>query len=174
MSELKLHNHFFALWPDQTIRDELVGVQKSMSGRDGRIHHPEDLHLTLVFLGKVVPERLECVKEAANSITARPFTLELTKIDYWRRPRILWCGPDQTPDPLLQLVGDLQQRLLDCGFKPEKRIYQPHITLARRARFVSMTALDSRIVWRPTEFVLAGSHSGAKPPRYHVLERWRI
>ena len=150
----------------------LSRVQQNCSESDGRMHHPGDLHMTLVFLGRVPPEQLPCVRSVAASIVAEPFNLELSEINYWKRPRIIWCGSDRTPDPLQQLVHDLQRGLTQCGFEPEKRTYKPHVTLARKVRPTSAQLLDEPIVWRPREFVLAGSHSGPKPPRYQVLERW--
>ncbi len=138
------------------------------------MHHPQDLHMTLVFLGRVLLEQFPCVRDVAAAIAAEQFRLEINQIDYWKRPRILWCGPDRTPDPLQQLVHDLQQGLTQCSFEPEQRIYKPHITLARKARPAPAQLLDESIVWQPREFVLAGSHSGPKPPRYHILDRWKF
>ncbi len=174
MAELKLHNLFFALWPDPAVRAELVHLQQTVSGQAGMVQHQDDLHVTLVFLGKVAPEMLECVRQAADGISVEPFALELTRTGYWKRPRILWCGPDQIPGPLNRLVLDLQQALTTCGFSPDKRDYRPHVTLVRKAVSVDAKALDATIVWRPHEFVLAGSHYDADRPRYRIMERWSI
>ncbi len=174
MTEPKLNNMFFALWPDQEVRAGLVRLQQVISGQNGRLHHPEDLHMTLVFLGKVTPEQLPCVRQVGDAVAAEPFVLELSRTGYWKRPRILWCGPDQTPGPLNQLVGNLQQGLSACGFQPEQRIYKPHVTLVRKARPVENPKLNTPIIWRPREFVLAGSRSDTNPPRYRILERWNI
>ncbi len=174
MSDHSLHNLFFALWPDAGVRAGLSQVQNAQPGSGGRMHHPQDLHLTLVFLGQVLSEQLPCVLEVATAITAEQFRLELNQVDYWKRPRILWCGPDQTPEPLRKLVHDLQQGLAHCGFEPEQRTYKPHVTLARKARPAPAQPLNEPIVWQPREFVLAGSHYGPKPPRYRVLDRWEF
>ncbi len=130
--------------------------------------------MTLVFLGRVDPDRLTCVRGVAAGIRIQPFTLELAKVDYWRRPRILWCGPDAIPSSLQQLVYDLQQGLIGCGFEPENRTYKPHVTLVRRARDARVQRLEQPVVWGPREFVLAGSRSGPVTPRYQVLHRWDL
>ncbi len=174
MAEIKFNNLFFALWPDQTVRTGLVHLQHGLSGHDGRWHHPDDLHMTLVFLGKVAPERLECVHRVAGKIAAQPFSIELNRLGYWKRPRILWCSPDHTPHPLIRLVHELQLGLSGCGFRPEQRDYRPHVTLARKAGRVDAGLLDVPVIWRPSEFVLAGSHSGTELPRYRILARWCI
>lgn len=153
---------------------ELSNIQRSLSVRNGCMHHPDELHMTLVFLGRMDFERLSCIRKIAAGITVKPFTLELTGVDYWKRPRILWCGPDLTPNPLGELVHDLQQGLSGCGFEPENRTYRPHVTLARKAGPAQVRRLDKPVIWSPREFVLAGSHSGNKPPRYSVFDRWSI
>jgi len=174
LTESKLNNLFFALWPDESVRAEIVRIQHSAPAQNGRLHHPDDLHLTLVFLGRVAPERLECVKQVAASIAAEPFSFELIRTGYWKRPRILWCSPEQTPASLSQLVHDLQQGAVSCGFQPEQRTYKPHVTLARKASHADNYLLESGIIWRPKEFVLAGSHSGSDAPRYRIIDRWSI
>jgi RNA 2',3'-cyclic 3'-phosphodiesterase len=172
LADRNLQNLFFALWPDAVVRSDLVALQRTLPGSGGRMHHPDDLHMTLVFLGKVLQEQFPCIHDLAASIAARPFPLELTRVAYWKRPRILWCGPDQTPDPLQRLVHELQQGLIQCGFKPEERSYKPHVTLARKASPIPQRSVAEPVIWNPREFVLAGSHSGPRPPRYRVLERW--
>jgi RNA 2',3'-cyclic 3'-phosphodiesterase len=169
-----LQNLFFALWPDAQVRTELSRVQRSISDNSGRVHHPDDLHMTLVFLGRVDSDRFACIRRVAAGIAIQPFTLELTQVDYWRRPRILWCGPDVIPGSLQQLVDDLRRGLLGCGFEPENRIYKPHVTLVRKARGAQAQRLEQPVVWRPREFVLAGSHSGPVTQRYLVLHRWEL
>ncbi len=174
MSDHSLHNLFFALWPDAEVRAGLLEVQSGQPESGGRMHHPQDLHMTLVFLGRVLSEQFPGVREVAATIAAEQFRLELNQIDYWKRPRILWCGPDRAPESLRELVHDLQQGLVQCGFKPEQHTYKPHVTLARKARPAPAQSLVKPIIWQPREFVLAGSHSGPKPPRYRVLDSWEF
>jgi 2'-5' RNA ligase len=174
LTELEFNNLFFAIWPNKEVRSELMRIQQTVCGHSGRLHHPEDLHLTLVFLGRVPPERIDCIEQVANGVTAVPFTLNLDRTGYWKRPHIVWCSPEQTPEPLNQLVHDLQLGLTNCGFQPEKRTYKPHVTLARKARPVKNSELDHSIVWSPHEFVLAGSHSRAELPRYTIIKSWGI
>jgi 2'-5' RNA ligase len=71
-------------------------------------------------------------------------------------------------------VHNLEQGLISCGFQPERRNYTPHVTLARKARSEQPAVVADPVVWRPREFVLAASHSGAGLPRYKILDRWYI
>jgi len=139
----------------------------------GRPTHPADLHVTLAFLGEVEAERRACCEAAAQGIRAAPFHLRLTRVGHWPRPRILWCGPEVEPAPLLPLVGALTEALRPCGLRGERRPYATHVTLARKvASFDARAATaDWHLDWRISGFVLAASREGP-PPRYQVLRRW--
>jgi 2'-5' RNA ligase len=130
--------------------------------------------MTLVFLGRSTPEGIGCFEQVAENITAKPFTLKLNRIGYWKRPKVLWSGPDVCPEPLSQLVIDLQHTLRECGFRPEKRAYKPHVTLARKANEITANPLVKPLFWNPNRFVLAGSTSSSNSPRYRVINQWDI
>ena len=163
---------FFGFWPDQQVRNRLRGLAEDLSPDGGRVQHPEDLHITLIFLGSVDDDQRPCIEAAAASVSSPSFELTLDHIDYWRRPRILCCGASETPEVLARLVADLQTAMRDCGFKSEKRPYRPHVTLVRKARSGTTYALDPPLRWPVREFALVASHQVAKPPRYQVLKTW--
>lgn len=166
--------HFFALWPDEGVREKLAQVARRAAAR-GRLHHPEDHHITLVFLGQVADGQLRCIEQTADAICGHPFTLHIDRIGYWHRPRILWAGPSQTPEPLSQLVFDLQNGLKACGFEPERRRYKPHVTLYRKVAGAKAGVIEPAIEWPVGGFVLAVSGGGAPgEPRYRVLKRWLL
>ena len=165
---------FFALWPDERTRAGLAASVGEVRGADGRASAPEDLHITLAFLGAVSPERLDCVVCAAERVRGEPFTLEVDRVGFWPRPRILWCGPTEHPPALLGLVASLQWGLKDCGFAPERRPFQAHVTLARNARKTGRVALQRPVRWPVSEFVLAGSRPDDAPPRYRIIGRWPL
>ncbi|MES9878611.1 MAG: RNA 2',3'-cyclic phosphodiesterase [Candidatus Sedimenticola sp. PURPLELP] len=165
---------FFAIWPDHRVRQGLLRIARSLPEHGGRELHPDDLHITLAFLGMVETDRYDCVIEAADRVSGAPFTLTLDHIDYWKRPKILWCGPRDTPSGLSQLVQNLQERLSVCGFEPEERPYAPHVTLARKARHVDAYPLEKTMEWEVGEFALVVSRGGREPPHYQVLKKWTL
>ncbi|MEN8179761.1 MAG: RNA 2',3'-cyclic phosphodiesterase [Pseudomonadota bacterium] len=166
---------FFALWPERKVRDRLFKLAKWFNPQGGRLHHPDDLHITLVFLGQVDDSQHLCIQQVADTIDCSAFTLQLDTIGHWPRPRILWCGPAEQPDALQTLVKDLQKGLLDCGFEPERRRYSPHVTLHRKVRHAEAGLIDNPIEWQAGEFVLATSWGGVPgQPRYRILHRWSL
>lgn len=102
---------------------------------------PENLHVSLKFLGEVDDARESQLKSAlreaaGNGTTARPLALELTGFgvfpDY-HRPHVLWAGI--TPDPALELLQHrVEQVFSPLGFPTEARTFRPHVTVARAAR----------------------------------------
>jgi len=164
---------FFALWPGDAERSALARLQDSLGLHGIRPTHPADLHLTLVFLGDLPPERRSCCEAAADLVQAAPFAIRLSRVGLWPRPRILWCAPAVTPPELLTLADGLAEALVPCGVPREARPYAAHITLARQARAEIDPRREWSLTWPVTGFVLAASRPGP-PPRYRVLMRWAL
>jgi 2'-5' RNA ligase len=166
---------FFALWPGEAERAGLAGLQRSLLPHAGRATCPEDLHLTLAFLGEVALDRRACCEDAAGSVQTPPFVLRLDYVAYWPHPQVLWCGARTIPPPLAALVLSLTQALRPCGFPGERRPYTAHVTLARKVRafdsLATPAARDWYLDWPIKGFVLAANRPGP-PPRYQVLRRW--
>jgi 2'-5' RNA ligase len=164
---------FFALWPEEEQRQRLGTILSELPKRHGREPHPDDLHLTLAFLGELDCERRACVEAAAQSVSGSAFSLVLDRLGYWPRPRILWCGSSQRPEALLCLLADLNRRLLACGLEPERRPFSPHVTLARKAPPIEARPVEPPLIWPVAEFVLVQSNPGERPS-YRVLRRWPV
>lgn len=165
---------FLALWPDPEVRRQLAGIQRDLPLKRGRLTHPEDLHATLVFLGDVTPAQQVCAEAAAAEVRGEAFEVAIDRTGFWPRPHIAWCGSDNVPPPLVDLVRELQRGLVVCGFRPETRPYRLHITLARDARAPETGWLEEPVRWRCDRFVLVASNPAAERPRYRVLREWLL
>jgi len=164
---------FFALWPGEVQRAALEEIQRGLPSHGGRLADPGDLHVTLIFLGELDLDRRICAERAAGRVRAGPFRLTLDRFGCFPRARVLWCGASKCPQPLLGLVRSLSGSLLDCGFRPERRPFVPHVTLARKARALPAQELPSPIVWSVSSFSLALALPGERP-RYRVLCEWPL
>ena len=163
---------FFALWPDDRVRDHLWRLQKRLQLSAGRLVHKQDLHITLQYLGQANEDQLDCVKAAASRVGVDSFSLEIGSIHHWRRSRVLWAGLADVPDELHFLVRSLGEQLTDCGFPPEERSYRPHVTLARKVRDAIDVQLEETIPWIAGEFVLVVSHTDGRVPGYEPVARF--
>ncbi|PUB87798.1 MAG: RNA 2',3'-cyclic phosphodiesterase [gamma proteobacterium symbiont of Ctena orbiculata] len=175
VSSVSGRRFFFALWPDRQVREALSALAHSAEMAEGRRHHADDLHMTLVFLGQIAPSQRRCIEDVADRIRQTPFDLIIDHTGYWPRPRIFLASPHDTPQALNQLVADLNNGLQGCGFEPERRTYKPHVTLHRKAHKVVSTQLTTPITWQVNDFVLAASaNPGTSGSRYQVLRRWAL
>jgi RNA 2',3'-cyclic 3'-phosphodiesterase len=96
---------------------------------------PDQLHLTLKFLGEVRPERVGAVEAAIARVAAktRPFTMQLGGSGAFpttRRPKVIWLGANASHE-LRCLKHDLEWELAPLGFEREVRAFHPHVTLGR-------------------------------------------
>jgi 2'-5' RNA ligase len=99
---------------------------------------PENLHLTLAFLGQVDAAQVESAGVAVRGAAEgrAPWRLRWTPAGAFpsaSRPRVLWVGVDGG-DTLLEVQRVLAGALGDGGFRVEDRAFRPHLTLARIRR----------------------------------------
>lgn len=99
--------------------------------------HPDDLHITVFFLGDTDAERLPAVHRALTQAAAAssPFSLQISALGCFglpHAPRVLWAGTGGAQDSLHMLHQHVCTHMAQAGFTPEDRPYRPHITLARQ------------------------------------------
>lgn len=97
---------------------------------------PENLHVTLVFLGAVPDERVPELISALDRVGERhaPVTVSTSRGGSFgtkRHPRVLWVGLEGELEPLTRIFADVEEAMTGFGYTPENRAYHPHITLAR-------------------------------------------
>ena len=165
------HRLFLALWPENRERRQLAELAATVAGR--RRVPDANLHLTLVFLGATPADRLTAYAAALADVPVPRLELFLDRYGYWPRSRILWLGSSRTPPELYELVADLHRRLRACGFTPERRAFQAHITLARKFPGPAPVQPPAEPVRWPVEDVaLVESLRDRTGSRYQVLRRW--
>jgi len=166
---------FFALWPDHALQERLAHAAAALLPlAAGRRVRAGNLHCTLVFLGAVAAAQRLCLEDAASLVQAEPFTLTLDRFGYFRRPQAAWMGCTSTPAALQALVTGLSSAAVRCGFAPEQRPYQVHLTVARKLRKDPGRLPLLPIAWPVKQFVLMESVSEADGVRYRPLRFWDL
>ena len=95
---------------------------------------PEQMHLTLSFLGDVSNEVEEALKKNLNAIEWKAFFLPISGFGTFPgkgRPNILWIGVGTGHPHLFQLHKRVQEAAIRAGLEPDLRSFHPHITIAR-------------------------------------------
>jgi len=130
---------FIAINLNETTRTALVSLQNELRATTvhGRFSAPENLHLTLAFLGECDPAQTAAAKAAIDAVGVSPFPLVVDRVGRFKRDggNIVWAGVARS-EPLLALQRGLTERLQAVGFELETRKYSPHITLAREVAFI--------------------------------------
>ena len=164
---------FFALWPDPATRRTLTRATKALvRSAGGRPVSPENLHITLAFLGHVASVRLETLQGLANDIRARPFELVLDRVGFFRRARSLWLGSAEPPPALIALERQLWQSLGAAGWSREPRPFVPHLTLARKAQAPPANMTVKPVSWPAVGFSLLESVTHQSGPVYQEVGSW--
>ncbi len=162
---------FLALWPEEAERQQMAGLAASVAGQ--RRVRDANLHLTLVFLGATDAAQLAAYEAALADWPALELELILDRYGYWPQPRILWLGSSHTPPELYERVADLHRRLRGCGFTPERRAFQAHITLARKFPGPAPAQPPAAPVrWPIRDIALVESLPEEDGVRYQVVRRW--
>lgn len=95
---------------------------------------PENLHVTLKFLGETDPGKLRAIQKALSSIQdASAVTLSFRGLGFFpneKRPRVFWVGMDGSGN-LKTLADAIDREMHKLGFALENRPFTPHLTLAR-------------------------------------------
>ncbi len=182
---------FVALEPPDALRRRIGALTEEMRKLAGRRAAevkwvaPENVHLTLQFLGGVPEERVAEVERAVTgaALASRPLALELRGAGGFpsaRRPRVLWLGLLGDLEALAVLVRDLGAGLAPLGFPPEERGFSAHLTIGRARDRAGAPGLAGALAeaaasecgsWKASEAVLFRSHLSPGGPHYDAIAR---
>jgi 2'-5' RNA ligase len=123
---------FIALTLPEPVRNALAVLAEPLPGVDWI--RPDQLHVTLRFLGDVATDLIEPMQRRLEKIHVAPFILPIEGIGAFppnRPPRVLWIGVGSGHPRLFQLRQRVDDALLAAGLQLDVRTFHPHITLAR-------------------------------------------
>ncbi len=165
---------FFALWPDDEVRAGLERWSRELHALcGGRTTRPENLHVTLAFLGSVEEARVAEVERAAGEVAPRAVSLVLDQPGYWKHNRIAWAGASTVPPGLDAFVAELRSALARSRVGFDAKGFVSHVTLLRDAREPkAMPALDP-IPWKVDGFALVQSVTLPRGSRYEIRRSWK-
>ena len=136
---------FIAVNFDNAVKKQLLEIQAQLRSQctRGNFTRPENLHLTLAFLGETpqgkVASLLQIIKDVQVLPEAMPIELSFTQTGCFTHSHkeLWWVGVDENRSGLNHLKaihGQLIKRLLDSNFPVDNRSFNPHITLGREIK----------------------------------------
>ena len=145
---------------------------------------PENLHLTLRFIGEVDEAAAEDIDYALRQIDAQAFDLTLTGLGTFGKPgkeHTLWIGVAPSPH-LAHLQAKVESAVVRAGQPAEERKFAPHVTIARMNRpdltrlqyFIEGNGLFHAGPFQVDHFSLYESVPGNGGPVYSALEDYPL
>jgi len=162
---------FFALWPDPETRTRCMAVAAALK-QAGRPVRPDNLHITLVFLGSVDEATETKLVEAAAAIRFAKISIRFDALHYWRRPRIICLSGKPEDSAVALLVEQLNTIAAAQEITTDDRPYQAHVTLIRKASQLPPLTLEP-FLWQADAFCLVESCSTPEGVAYRVLKTWQ-
>ncbi len=133
---------FIAIRFTEAFKASILDAQEGLKeqGIRGNFTRPENLHLTLVFIGET--DRIDDIKTAVASVRFDPFVITTGQLGCFNgRSRVLWMGI-QGKEKMKTLALRLREALDERGINYSHGPFQPHITLVRQP---TETPLDIEI-----------------------------
>jgi len=173
---------FVALALPEEIRARLAALQAGLPG--ARWVEPENLHLTLSFLGEVDPDRAQDLDAALAAIRIPCFSLSLAGLGYFgteSKVRNIWVGTGPC-DALDRLQAKVAQAPRRADLTPSGKKFRPHVTLARfktrrgprHTEFISSHAMFRTAPFAVVDFVLFSSRLGQSGATYRAEARYPL
>ncbi|MFW9805820.1 MAG: RNA 2',3'-cyclic phosphodiesterase [Candidatus Thorarchaeota archaeon] len=121
---------------DQALLSQIQKIQQRLDKSSAKMKIVEisNVHFTLRFFGDTPMARLDEIKKCLNEVSFKPFEVEIAGVGSFpnkRRPRIVWIGVTKNESEVLKLKNEIDNSLVNISYKPEKRKYTPHATIAR-------------------------------------------
>ena len=153
----------------------------------GRPVPPENLHITVAFLGEHPEPLIEDVHFALDNVRAPAFELTLDGLGLFggNRPRVL-CA-EVRPEPMLSHLREkVLQAARGAGIRLDRARYNPHVTLARfnnglkgedaeKMRTFTVRRMAFKVgPFAVDEFHLYRSNLGRKGPIYEELAAYKL
>jgi len=104
------------------------------TGADLSVIEPKNIHITLRFLGNVLPTTVEKIFEGMRKVQFPAFDVKILGVGAFpnaRYPRVLWAGITEGADQLRSIFSQLEPHLQSLRFAPDPKGFSPHLTIAR-------------------------------------------
>ncbi len=129
---------FIAIELPERIKDFLSRIQGQLksAGADVKWVEPQNIHLTLKFLGEINEERLVRSAQILEEITRgkNSFQIRLSSVGAFPKissPRVVWVGIDKGDSETKEIARALEEAIEKIGISKEDRPFSSHITIGR-------------------------------------------
>lgn len=171
---------------DEELRDLQLSLERKLRSKAVRWVKPEQIHITLRFLGSILPAEAEeitaLLQPIADSIA--PFKLECEGLGCFpnlRRPRVIWAGISGAVQEVQRLQRQIAEATARFGEPAEDREFRPHLTLARvqdlepgKTKLLQDVGFRIESPWNICDVLLMRSHLAPTRATYEVIGRAQL
>lgn len=184
---------FIAIALPQEIKDSLGRLQNQLKtcGADVKWVEPNNIHLTLKFLGDIDDKKLDKIMRILEDTAKNknPFQMRIFSIGAFPKmnfPRVIWVGVDKGDSETKQIAEALEEKIAKIGIPKEDRPFSSHITIGRTRSSLNRERLvedlktlannfgQENLEFAVTKITLFKSTLTPKGPIYEVLKETNL
>lgn len=120
---------FLAAEIPEEIKKKVAQLEKEMQQLGIRFVSPENVHITLKFLGNVSKQKLEHIEKLLKTVSFASFSFRIAGIGFFpseKNPKVIWLGAASKE---LQMLAEKINTLLKKDFEEES--FTAHLTIGR-------------------------------------------
>jgi RNA 2',3'-cyclic 3'-phosphodiesterase len=170
----------------QEVITKLTYVQKLLveTGADLSPVAPQNIHVTIRFLGDISPAMVDKIHESLKNIKFIPFNIQIKGMGIFPNlnyPRVVWAAMTEGTEQLKSIFSQLEPQIRALGFAADQYGFSPHLTIARvrsaknkqnLAEFITKKAYYEFGTIRAECLRLKRSQLSPKGPTYSTLREF--
>ncbi len=178
---------FLAITLPPEVQGALSDLQQTLAASHAKVTWvaPENLHVTMKFLGSITEERRQAVAAMLRRVAQHeePFPLGVDggvgAFPSMTSPRVIWTGLSTGKEGVTRLAAAIEREGEALALAKDERPFAAHVTLGRvrspkhrhaLVRALQECAWKAPAPWRVTSLTLYQSILGSDGPTYSVLE----
>lgn len=180
---------FIAIELPANIKDILSKLQTKLryAQADVKWVEPQNIHLTLKFLGDINEKQLAKINAILDDIAGNKinFQANISSIGAFPNmdfPRVIWVGLKEGESQIKELAIMLEEKIAEIGIPKENRAFSSHITIGRVKTLKNKEKLvkelnsyrdglpEGNLNFAVNKLTLFKSTLGLKGPTYEILK----
>lgn len=128
---------FIAIVIPDSLKKQIIEMTDLLKKYDADIKwvNPENIHLTLKFLGNTPQSLLTKINDTLNEavLPYSPFHIKIYGTGVFpnkKHPRVIWIGIKDS-EILINLRNAIEQSISSLGYQKDEKEFKPHLTLGR-------------------------------------------
>lgn len=167
---------FIAIEVPGKIKEKILGLEPAFG--EASWTKPENMHLTLVFLGNTDYNQIPDIIAGLESIKDDSFEVifsELGGFPNLRRPHTLWIGIQENP-ALFYLREKIVKSLSKLNLNIDEKKFIPHLTIARfrKRRPIKLEIKNNFGKFKAKEFILFDSILSREGPNHQIIKKFQL